>query len=74
MVRNGDWKYLYFYSDRRSELYNLKDDIGETKNLVALNPKKAKKMKTKLTSVLKAHDATIPLAVPPKTNRLNKKR
>jgi len=74
VVRDGDWKYLYFYSDRRSELYNLKDDIGETKNLVALNPKKAKMMKTKLTSVLKAHDATIPLAVPPKTNRLNKKR
>jgi arylsulfatase A-like enzyme len=74
VVRDGDWKYLYFYSDRRSELYNLKDDIGETKNLVALNPKKAKMMRTKLTSVLKAHDATIPLAVPTKANRLDKKR
>ena len=30
VVRDGDWKFLYFYSDRRSELYNLKDDIGET--------------------------------------------
>ena len=74
VVRDGDWKYLYFYSDRRSELYNLKEDIGETKNLAALNPEKAKKMKTQLTSVLKAHNATIPLALPPKTNRLNKKR
>ena len=74
VVRDGDWKYLYFYSDRRSELYNLKDDIGETKNLVALNPKKAKMMRTKITSVLKAHDATILLAAPPKTNRLDKKR
>ena len=74
VVRDGDWKYIYFYSDGRSELYNLKDDIGETKNLAALNPKKAKKMKTQLTSVLKAHNATIPLAVPPKTNRLNEKR
>ena len=74
VVRDGDWKYIYFYSDGRSELYNLKDDIGETKNLAALNPKKAKKMKTQLTSVLKAHNATIPLAVPPKASRLNKKR
>ena len=74
VVRDGDWKYIYFYSDGRSELYNLKDDIGETKNLAALNPKKAKKMKTQLTSVLKAHNATIPLAVPPKANRLNEKR
>ena len=74
VVRDGDWKYLYFYSDGRSELYNLKEDIGETKNLAALNPEKAKKMKTQLTSVLKAHNATIPLALPPKTNRLNKKR
>ena len=74
VVRDGDWKYIYFYSDGRSELYNLNDDIGETKNLAALNPKKAKKMKTQLTSVLKAHNATIPLAVPPKASRLNKKR
>ena len=74
VVRDGDWKYIYFYSDGRSELYNLKDDIGETKNLAALNPKKAKKMKTQLTSVLKAHNATIPLAVPPKASRLNEKR
>ena len=48
VVRDGDWKYIYFYSDGRSELYNLNDDIGETKNLAALNPKKAKKMKKKM--------------------------
>ena len=64
VVRDGDWKYLYFYNDKRSELYNLKDDIGEKNNLVASMPKKAKQLRTKLDSVLKANNAVIPDAVP----------
>jgi len=72
VVRDGDWKYLYFYSDRRSELYNLKKDIGETTNLIAAMPEKADELKTKLDSVLKAHNAVIPDAVP--ANPLRKAR
>ena len=64
VVRDGDWKYLYFYNDKRSELYNLKDDIGEKNNLIASMPEKAKQLKTKLDSVLKANNAVIPDAVP----------
>ncbi|MDA8990008.1 sulfatase [Opitutales bacterium] len=64
VVRDGDWKYLYFYNDKRSELYNLKDDIGEKNNLIASMPEKAKQLKTQLDSVLKAHNAIIPGAVP----------
>ena len=37
VIRDGDWKYLRFYEDGREELYNLKDDIGETNNLAALD-------------------------------------
>lgn len=42
-VRRGDWKLIRFYCDSpdqndRFELYNLKDDIGETKNLAAAKP------------------------------------
>ena len=72
VVRDGDWKYLYFYSDRRSELYNLKKDIGETTNLIAAMPKKAEELKRQLGSVLKAHNAVIPDAVP--ANPLRKAR
>ena len=72
VVRDGDWKYLYFYSDRRSELYNLKKDIGETTNLIADMPKKAEELKRQLGSVLKAHNAVIPDAVP--ANPLRKAR
>ena len=60
VVRDGDWKYLYFYSDRRSELYNLKKDIGETTNLIAAMPEKADELKRQLDSVLKVHNAVIP--------------
>jgi arylsulfatase A-like enzyme len=40
-VRQGDWKLIEFYEDARLELYNLKDDVGETRNLVKRNPDKA---------------------------------
>jgi arylsulfatase A-like enzyme len=33
-VRQGDWKLIEFYEDGRLELYNLQEDVGETKNLV----------------------------------------
>ena len=44
-VRQGDWKYLRSYkplgSDKyQSSLFNLKDDLGETKNLATENPAK----------------------------------
>lgn len=39
-VRSGDWRLVEFYEDGRTELYNLKDDISETKNLSSSQPKK----------------------------------
>ena len=29
-VRDGDWKLIRFFEDGHEELYNLKEDIGET--------------------------------------------
>ena len=66
VIREGDWKFLRFYADGREELYNLKDDIGETKNLVAAMPEKAAELKAQLEAALKAHNATVPIAVPAK--------
>jgi arylsulfatase A-like enzyme len=37
-IRRGDWKLIEFYDDFRIELYNLRDDIGEMKNLAASKP------------------------------------
>jgi hypothetical protein len=44
----GDWKLMEFLEDGRLELYNLKDDIGETRNLAAQMPEKAKELHTRL--------------------------
>lgn len=48
LVQSGDWKLMEFMEDKRVELYNLKDDIGETKNLATENPEKAKALLEKL--------------------------
>ena len=66
VIRDGDWKFLRFYEDGREELYNLKDDIGETRNLLAAMPEKASQMKAQLDTILKAHNSAIPQAIPPK--------
>jgi arylsulfatase A-like enzyme len=47
-IRKGDWKLLEFFEDHRLELYNLKDDIGETKDLAAAMPEKAKELRAAL--------------------------
>ena len=43
-VRQGDWKLIEFFEDRRLELYNLKDDIGERNNLMEKMPVKAEEL------------------------------
>lgn len=37
-IRKGDWKLIEFFEDGRQELYNLKLDISEEKNLLAKRP------------------------------------
>jgi arylsulfatase A-like enzyme len=48
LIQMGDWKLMEFLEDGRLELYNLKDDIGETRNLAAQMPEKAKELHTRL--------------------------
>ena len=76
VIREGDWKYLRFYADGREELYNLKDDIGETKNLSAAMPEKAAAMKALLDAELAEHAALIPETggVPAKPERPAKQK
>lgn len=40
-IRIGDWKYV----DGSKELFNLKDDVGETKNLIDTHPEKAEELR-----------------------------
>jgi arylsulfatase A-like enzyme len=46
-IRKGDWKLVVNRvdgTDKPPALYNLKDDIGESKNLAEANPEKAKEL------------------------------
>jgi arylsulfatase A len=40
-VRSGDWRLIEFHEDGHLELYNLREDLGEKKNLAGSNAKKA---------------------------------
>jgi arylsulfatase A-like enzyme len=58
-VRDGDWKMYRFWYDNpadqshRYELYNLQDDISETKNLAATHPEQLEKMSAALDKFYK---------------------
>ena len=50
VIRAGDWKLLEFLEDGRRELYNLREDSGEAKNLVTAMPEKTKELQAKLVA------------------------
>ncbi|MBS0206138.1 MAG: sulfatase [Planctomycetes bacterium] len=49
-VRDGDWKLIEWYEDGSLELFNLRDDLGETKNLAASLPDKVQELQAKLAA------------------------
>jgi arylsulfatase A-like enzyme len=59
-IRMGDFKLIEFFEDGRLELYNLRDDIGETRNLVETMPDTARKMRQMLAEWRDRVDARIP--------------
>jgi arylsulfatase A-like enzyme len=59
-IRQGDWKLIEFFEDRRVELYNLRDDIGEQRNLSRKQPKKAAELKALLKRWQKDVGAQLP--------------
>ena len=43
-MRKGDWKLIEFYDYETVELYNLKNDPGETIDLAGQNPEKTEEL------------------------------
>ena len=60
-IRSGDWKLIYYYKDARTELFNIKGDIGEHNNLAQKYPAKVKNLAGQLTAYLKEVKAQKPL-------------
>jgi arylsulfatase A-like enzyme len=50
MIIEGDWKLLEFYEDARFELYNLREDLSENRNLAAVHPEKVKALNQKFVA------------------------
>jgi hypothetical protein len=46
----GDWKLMEYLEDGKLELYNLRSDIGEAKNLAKEMPDKAKELHARLVA------------------------
>ena len=64
MVRAGDWKLIEFYEDMRVELYNLRDDLGETRDLAQAKPAKAAALCERLHNWRKSVAAQMPTPNP----------
>ncbi len=47
-IRDGDWKLIEFYHYGKVELYNLKDDLGEAKDLAARFPGRTRELRQRL--------------------------
>ncbi len=56
-VVSDEWKLIYFFEDNRSELYHLKNDIGESIDQSETDKYKAKEMRKKLFKWMKQVDA-----------------
>lgn len=63
-IRARDWRLAEFFEDNHVELYNLKDDIGETKDLAKENPEKAKELTDRLRAWRKSIGAQLPTPNP----------
>ncbi len=60
VIRAGDWKLLEFFEDKRFELYNLKEDLGEQHDVADEQPEKVRELHAKLIAWRKATDAAMP--------------
>ena len=49
-VRDGEWKLIEWTEDGRLELFNLREDIGEKRNLATKRPEIVRKLHARLTA------------------------
>lgn len=68
-VRRGEWKLIRLFAQNddgsdQLELYNLRDDLGETKNLAAEKPEFVRELNALITDFLKNTEAVVPIRNP----------
>jgi len=60
-IRDGKWKLIEWYEDRRVELFDLDKDLGETTDLARQHPDRAQAMQATLHRMLKETGAVMPM-------------
>jgi len=65
-VQMGDYKLIEFFEDGRRELYNIVEDLSETKNLIADHPDKARELYETMLAWRKKVNAPVPTKLNPK--------
>jgi arylsulfatase A len=63
-IRAGDFKLIEFFDGKPSELYNLREDTGEQRNLAKSNPAKAAELAAKLARWRREVGAQMPAKNP----------
>lgn len=63
-VRAGDWKLLEYFEDNHVELFNLRDDLGERRDLAGVMPDRAEALRGRLHAWRESVGAALPTANP----------
>lgn len=73
IVRMGDWKLMQFFETGTTEIYNVKEDIGEKNDLARQHPEKVDEMLKLLKKWQRDTGADIPSKLNPNFNPNHKK-
>lgn len=60
VIRSGDWKLMEFFESGTLELYNKRDDVGETNDLAATMPDRVKELHARMLAWRKQTHAPMP--------------
>ena len=69
VIIKDNWKLHHYYEDNNFELYNLENDISESKNLIDINKEKKAELLNNLDNWLKKNNAPIPNKLNPFYNQ-----
>jgi arylsulfatase A-like enzyme len=50
VIQSGEWKLMEYFEDRHLELYNLREDLSERRNLAQQMPTKAQELHARLVA------------------------
>jgi len=59
-VRQGDWKLIWYYTEKKPELFNLRDDRAEHNNLAEQEPEKVHELKRLIDRFNRETEALVP--------------